>query len=162
MPLTKTTIRALAASTAFVAAGVTLAGAAIFHVPVLGFSRASAATRSAAPPVDAAVAVRRRTVAPVKIVRTRYVDDIVHRPAPVGASRPAVTITTYGTARVSPTMGSEPAVDSSPTSSTTTTTYPSVAPHRDGSEPHDGTADVDSPDSSAHTPEHAPSETVDQ
>ena len=45
VPFTKTTIRAFAASIAFVAAGATLAGAAVFHLPVLGFGSASASRR---------------------------------------------------------------------------------------------------------------------
>ena len=81
MPFTKTTARAFAASIAFVVAGATLAGAAVFHLPVLGFSSASA---SAAPaPVRKVLATHK--VAPRKIVRIRYVDDVVHRPAPVSA-----------------------------------------------------------------------------
>jgi hypothetical protein len=81
MPLKTSTTRALAASLAFVAAGATVAGAAVFHLPVLGFGRAPSA--HAAVPVTPVAA---RKVVPRKVVRTRIVTDIVHRPAPPSAA----------------------------------------------------------------------------
>ncbi len=83
VPLNKTTTRALAASIAFVAAGTTVAGVAVFHLPVLGFGRAAAASAATAPVRSGHTVIRK--VAPIKVVRTRYVDDIVHRPAPTSA-----------------------------------------------------------------------------
>src|SRR5690242_2064464 len=83
MTLTKTTTRALAASIAIVSAGATLAGAAVFHLPVLGFRSAAAAGESS---VHRYVQpVHRHTVRPIVVVRTRYVDDVVHRPAPASS-----------------------------------------------------------------------------
>jgi hypothetical protein len=82
MFFTKTKTRALAASVAFVAAGATVAGAAVFQLPILGFGRAQVASATATP-VDAkpAVTVVRRKIEPKVVVRTRYVTDIVHRRA---------------------------------------------------------------------------------
>jgi hypothetical protein len=90
VPLTKTTIRALAASVAFVAAGATFAAAAVYHLPVLGFSSASVA--SAAPSAASQRRAVPRQVAPRKIVRIRYVDVVVHRPAPPAANATAPAI----------------------------------------------------------------------
>ena len=81
MPFNKTTARAFAASIAFVIAGATLAGAAVFHLPVLGFSSASASAARA--PVRKVLAAHK--VTPRRVVRIRYVDDVVHRPAPVSS-----------------------------------------------------------------------------
>jgi hypothetical protein len=98
VPLTKTTIRALAASIAFIAAGATLAGAAVFHLPVLGFHSASVA--SATPPSTPRALTAHRKIAPRKIVRIRYVDIVVHRPAPpYTRTTTAAIATTY---RVAP------------------------------------------------------------
>ena len=88
VPLTKTTIRALAASIALVAAGATVAGAAVFQLPILGFAQARPCRAAVSP---GGTHVVTRPAAPVKIVRTRYVDDIVHRPAPATAY-PAVRV----------------------------------------------------------------------
>jgi hypothetical protein len=91
VPFTKTTAQAFAAAIAFVVAGAALAGAAVFHLPVLGFSSPSA---SAAPaPVRKVLAAHK--VAPRRTVRTRYVDDVVHRPAPVSAYPAAPVAVTY-------------------------------------------------------------------
>jgi len=91
MPLKTSTTRALAASIAFAAAGATCASAAVFHLPVLGFGRAPKSHVAA--PVIPVVA---RKVEPRKIVRTRIVTDIVHRPtSPSAASTVARGRTTY-------------------------------------------------------------------
>jgi hypothetical protein len=90
VPFTKTTTRALAASVALVAAGATVAAAAVFELPILGFGRATVASASAVP--ARAVAVHRR-VKPKVIVKVRYVDDVVHRPAPVGTDTGSVLMT---------------------------------------------------------------------
>jgi hypothetical protein len=87
VPLSKTTTRAIAASIALVAAGATVAGAAVFHLPMFGFGPTATAGADAAParpPVAPAHKVRPRV-----IVRTRYVDDIVHRPAPRASRAPS-------------------------------------------------------------------------
>jgi hypothetical protein len=85
VPFTKTTTRALAASVALVAAGATVAGAAVFQLPILGFGRANvaSATTTAARPKPALVV---RKVKPKVVVKTRYVVDIVHRRAPARAA----------------------------------------------------------------------------
>jgi hypothetical protein len=83
MTLTKTTTRALAASVAIVSAGAMLAGAAVFHLPVLGFHSVAAASEPQAHGYEHPVA--RHAVRPIAVVRVRYVDDIVHRPAPASA-----------------------------------------------------------------------------
>src|SRR4051794_10594294 len=44
--LNRTTTRALAASVAMVAAGGTVAGAAVFHIPVLGFGAVNAGAKT--------------------------------------------------------------------------------------------------------------------
>jgi hypothetical protein len=82
MTLTKTTTRALAASIAIVSAGATLAGAAVFHLPVLGF-RSAAASESSTHRYEQPIA--RHAVRPIAVVRVRYVEDIVHRPAPASS-----------------------------------------------------------------------------
>jgi hypothetical protein len=82
VPFTKTTTRALAASIALVAAGATVAAAAVFQLPILGFGHASIAAASAVP----ARAVVQRSVEPKVIVKVRYVDDIVHRRAPASTN----------------------------------------------------------------------------
>ncbi len=77
MTLSRTTVRALAASVVFVAAGATVAAAAVFHLPVLGFGPAPSAAAASATPVAAV----RDAVTPRKVYKTRYVDDVVHAPA---------------------------------------------------------------------------------
>ncbi len=86
MSLTTTSVRALAASIAIVASGATFAGAAVFHLPILGFGRTGVA--SAAAPATTAATIAKplaHKVRPKVIVKTRVVTDIVHRPAPVPA-----------------------------------------------------------------------------
>jgi hypothetical protein len=173
MPLTKTTTRAFAASIAFVAAGATVAGAAVFHLPVLGFGPASAATRPL--PGRRAVAVEPRKTEPVKIVRTRYVDDVVHRPAPTsayetqragGAYRaPRVLVASsyqapYAQA-VAPVVTA--ARTAAPEAAAATSTQPRGAPTDDaGSEPDDAVTDHTAPQAPGNTPTTAPAETADQ
>lgn len=128
MHFTKTTIRALAASAVLVAAGSTVAGAAAFHLPILGFGAAPASASPTPASVKPAAPAARRAVRPRKIVKTRYVDDIVHRPAAVSASpsraavgtAPTVAPMTASTSVPPPTVTIDP--------STTSTTAPTVAP----------------------------------
>jgi hypothetical protein len=75
---TKTTARALAAAIAFVIAGGTVAGAAVFHLPILGFGPAPVARTTVAPLTTPTT----RKVQPRVVERTRFVDEVVHRPAP--------------------------------------------------------------------------------
>ena len=84
--LTKTTTRAFAASLAMVAAGGTIAGAAVFHLPILGLGRADAASakRRAARRQARRSGCARRLSRKV-VVKTRYADVIVHVPAPSAA-----------------------------------------------------------------------------
>ena len=79
MPLDRKTARALAASLALVAAGGTVAGAAVFHLPVLGFGPANA--DATARPVAGVSLPKAKKTAPVRVVKTRFVDQIVHKPA---------------------------------------------------------------------------------
>jgi len=132
VPLTKSTIRALAASIALVAAGGTVAAAAVFQLPILGFAQApaSAAVSPGATPVVT------RPAAPVKVVRTRYVYDIVHRPAPASAYPAARVVATTPppatlVAAVAVPATSPPAAGALPPQSP----RPSF---RDGSEPEHG------------------------
>lgn len=130
MPFTKTTTRALAASVALVAAGATVAAAAVFQLPILGFGRATVASASAVP--VRAVVVRQR-VKPKVIVKIRYVDDIVHRPAPVGTDAmrssqattpPSANVAYVSTPMPAPavptTIASRPAALSAPTKTPST------------------------------------------
>lgn len=85
MRFTKSTTRALAASVAFVAAGATVAGAAVFQLPILGFGRADLASATASPAGSRpALPVVRPPAKAEVIVKSRYVDDIVHRRASAG------------------------------------------------------------------------------
>jgi hypothetical protein len=111
--LTKTTTRAIAFSIALVAAGATVAGAAVFQLPILGFGRAAA---------GATAAPARRPVAPHKIrpnviVKTRIVDDIVHRPAPTRA---------YGAPASTPSPAPMVAVSAANSTAVTAPTSPAV------------------------------------
>jgi hypothetical protein len=118
VPFTKTTARAFAASIAFVVAGATLAGAAVFHVPVLGFS--SAAASSTPTPVRKVLAIHK--VAPRKIVRVRYVDEVVHRPAPVSTYSAAPVAVSYQ-APAAPPVAPVVAAPVTPTPRTARATY---------------------------------------
>jgi hypothetical protein len=132
LPFTKSTTRALAASVALVAAGATVAAAAVFQLPILGFGRASVASAIAVPDrVKPPVEVVRRKVKPKVVVKTRYVDDIVHRPAPVrtynvngspGPAQPPATIAFVSTPTPTPTVTVPTAITrpaAAPTPSTT-------------------------------------------
>ncbi len=133
MPFTQTTIRALAASAVLVAAGGTVAGAAVLHAPILGFGRAEAASANAAPSsATPGVPGVERKVRPVVVVKTRYEDEIVHRPAASSYARaasapssaqevsPASPETAPST--TSPTTASSPTTTMAPPVVTTTTT----------------------------------------
>ena len=78
MPLNRTTTRALAASVALVAAGGTVAGAAVFHIPVLGFGASNAGAAATQFVQASAVRTSATKALPRRVVKTRYVDQIVH------------------------------------------------------------------------------------
>ncbi|HTL87658.1 MAG TPA: hypothetical protein VL856_20915 [Acidimicrobiia bacterium] len=130
MPLTQTTTRALAASIAVVAAGATIAGAAVFHLPVFGFGSTSAANAATAPVRSAPTTTN--AVAPIKVVRTRYVDDIVHRPAPVNTR---LTVQTAAPTYPPPPVAPGAFTATSPTIAVATSQSPTRATYHEGSEP---------------------------
>jgi hypothetical protein len=161
VPFTKTTTRALAASIALVAAGATVAAAAVFQLPILGFGHATVASASAVP---ARVVVVRRRVEPKVIVKVRYVDDIVHRRAPVetnaiGSSQmtafqpePVASVSApMPTPAVPTTIARGPAMLRAPTK---------APPTEDGYDAHKD----DGPSPTGHSTEtaHAPAPAVDQ
>ena len=128
--VTKTTAQAFAASIAFIVAGAVVAGAAVFHLPVLGFSAPSA---SAAPaPVRKVLATHK--VTPRRIVRIRYVDDVVHRPAPVSAYPAAPVAVTYQSPPVAPVVAA-PVAATSRTATAAAPRYPARATYREDSQP---------------------------
>lgn len=136
MTFSKTTVRAFAASVALVAAGGTVAGAAVFHWPILGFGRESVAsasdvTRSAVRTVAA------RKPSPRVIVKTRYVDDVVHRRAPSPAYAPTPPATA-AVAVVAPAAAVTSTSSSTPTTlaPSSTTVPPTTVPYVDD-EGHD-------------------------
>ena len=111
MPLNRTTTRALAASVALVAAGGTVAAAAVFHLPVLGFGPANA---GATPQQVAAVSFHADATktAPIRVVRTRFVDQIVHRQTGHRASAaPPVTASAVTTAATTHALTTPTAVE---------------------------------------------------
>ena len=139
MPFSKTTTRAFAASVALVAAGATVAGAAVFHLPILGFGSTAVASATVTPTTahHARVAPRHKVkVKPRVIVKIRYVDDIVHRPAPAPAPAPAPVYTQPPAAAPSvalvsapiPAAASPATIAPPPVARTSTTT---AAPHTD-------------------------------
>jgi hypothetical protein len=94
VPFNRTTIRALAASMAMLTAGGTVAAAAVFHLPVLGFEAAGASASQGH--LEAAVVDTAKPVAPRRVVKTRIVTEIVHHhaaasaaAAPTGVAAPA-------------------------------------------------------------------------
>lgn len=89
MQLNRTTTRALAASVALVAAGGTLAGAAVFHIPVLGFGAANAGATARQIERVASVDTTAKRVAPIRVVKTRFIDQFVHHRAAAAAAAPA-------------------------------------------------------------------------
>lgn len=98
MLLDKTTTRAFAASIALVLAGAVVAGAAVFHLPILGFGSAGAESTVPHPsPSTTAHGVQPRV-----IVRTKYVDDVVHRPAPATSASSASAASSTGSSSGAP------------------------------------------------------------
>ena len=115
MSLNRTTVRALAASVAMFTAGGTVAAAAVFHLPVLGFG--AAGVRAPTAQVERVAAVHAQPVAPIRVVKTRVVNEIVHHhaaaasmSAPVasaalpGAAAPGSVSSTSATTAPSPSM----------------------------------------------------------
>jgi hypothetical protein len=162
MALKRSTARAVAASFAIVVAGATFAGAAVFHLPILGFKSRSPVNgveqRFERPGI---VRAQKRVV-----VRTRYVDVVVHRPsAPVAqppaastfptiASGPAGTTyaTTTPTAPVTPRTTEPTRTSTSAPAPTTTSTVPVLEPE------HDPTDDVPPPSTGPTTTSTEPNE----
>jgi hypothetical protein len=153
MPVSRSTSRAIAASVALVIAGGTLAGAAVFHLPILGFGKgatANAAETRAAQPVEKRVVVR--SPKPRVVLRTRYVNVVVHRRAarplqPSIGSVGSVGSVGWVPASYAPPLATAPAT-TRPTAPartpaytapapTTVTTIPAVTPER---EPEDDSA----------------------
>jgi hypothetical protein len=163
VPLTKTTTRAFAASLVMVAAGGTIAGAAVFHLPILGLGRADVASASAAPVAKRAVPVAPKKVHPKVIVKTRYADQIVHVPAPSVASSATPVAAAVTSAPAQPPAPSPDPVGTIAEPEETTTTPPSpsttVAEHDDEGE-HDH-EDAAEPDEVEHT-HHASDDSVEQ
>ncbi len=154
MSFTKTTTRALAASIAIVAAGATVAAAAVFQLPILGFGSPAVASASATP-VKPTTTVAPRKVVPRIIVKTRYVDDIVHRRAVASARVPAPSYTPLAsTVRSATTLtapaprtSTVPAAAVAPVRMPTTTTTASATWTDDAHGEH--YAETDIPDSGA-------------
>ncbi len=131
MTRTPTTIRALAASVVMVAAAGTIAAAATFHLPVLGFGSAGAAL---AEPPSAAIRTAPRHVEPIRVDRTRVVTSVVHRPSPTVAYAP--TVHTYAPQSV---RAAAPRAVAADTAAPLPTAAPPVAASapRDGHDRHD-------------------------
>ncbi len=150
MPFTQTTVRALAASAVLVAAGGTVAGAAVLHAPILGFGRAEAASANAAPAsATPGVPGVERKVRPRVVVKTRYADEIVHRPAASSYARPASAPSSAqevwssapsetAPTTTSPTTASSPTTTMAPPVVTTTTAPTTWVDDDHGSEAVDG------------------------
>jgi hypothetical protein len=151
VPLSTTTTRALAASLALVAAGATFAGTAAFHLPVLGFTQPARAALAAREPRP--VQVRRLRPKPVRVVRTRVVTDVVHRPAPTPVSAPVAVVSPVPVAAAVPPaivyVPAQPAQQKAPP-------RPVLAPGYHGStEPeHDGRDDSSSGEDHSDAPNH--------
>jgi hypothetical protein len=155
---TKTTTRAFAASLAMVAAGGTIAGAAVFHLPILGLGRADVASADATSTAPKRVvhAVPKKAHRKV-VVKTRYADVIVHVPAPSsGGSGGAAAIPAPSAAPTLQPASSEP-VDSVPevtepeeTTTTSVSTPSTVGEHDDEGEHEDDGEPADAPDVSEH------------
>ena len=157
MQLTKTTTRAFAASLALVAAGGTIAGAAVFHLPILGLGRADAASAKVAPTAPKAAPVAHKAHRKV-IVKTRYADVIVHVPAPsvsgaAGAlSAPPSAARSLQSVPSSAPYNPGPRV-SEPVFTTTTTsgsTTPTVGSYHDDGEHGDSHESQDAPEAPEH------------
>lgn len=161
MHLTKSTTRALAASVVFVAAGATVAGAAVFQLPILGFGPANVASASASTPhVRPPVAAVPRKVAPKVVVKTRYVDDVVHRRAPERAY-PAPTAPGANLAAAAPAtrpIDPAPAMENSSTTAgpSSTTATPTTEWSEDGHEAAEHEREPDDGHSTDTVPGQAP------
>ena len=134
MHLNRTTTRALAASVALVAAGGTVAGAAVFHIPVLGFGAVNAgATGQVAQVANVA---SEKPIAPRRVVKTRFVDQIVHHQAAASHSRgyssaPSATVAAQSGAPMSPSTTAEttpPPSTNPPVTTPPVTEPPTTAP----------------------------------
>lgn len=147
MSLNRTTIRALAASVAMFTAGGTVAAAAVFHLPVLGFDAAGASSPTAQ--VEPVATVHAKPVVPLRVVKTRVVTEIVHHhaaaasmpapAAPFAVPAPAASVSsTSGTTAPSAPVAQQP---TSPTGGG----YETDDGHEDGHDGHGGSEDVPSP-----------------
>ncbi len=159
MQLTKTTTRAFAASLAMVAAGGTIAGAAVFHLPILGINGAAASANTASHKADPAVAAAHNKAHRKVVVKTRFADVVVHVPAPSSGTVAAAADVTAPPAPA-PTM--EPAASTGthdsgskvsepqPTTTTSVATPTTVGGHDDQGE-H---ASEPETEDAAEVPEH--------
>jgi hypothetical protein len=165
MALKRSTARAVAASFAIVIAGGTFAGAAVFHLPILGFGRGL--------PVGA-VAQRFEPAAIVRapkcrvVVRTRDVDVVVHRPSapvpppisstvPIAATGPVgSTYETTTPARLAPGTTAPARTSTGAPVPTTASTIPVLEP--DPEPEHEPTDDVPPPSSGTTTTSTEPNE----
>jgi hypothetical protein len=127
--LNRTTVRALAASVAMFTAGGTVAAAAVFHLPVLGFD--AAAVRAPTAQVERVASVHTQPVAPIRVVKTRVVNEIVHHHA-VAASMPA-PIASAAVRVAAPGSVSS----TSPTTAPPPSMAPPTAPMSGGNDGHD-------------------------
>jgi hypothetical protein len=144
VPFSTTTTRAIAASAAIIAASGTVAGAAVFHVPILGFGRAEIAAATVEPPTNRTPARAPMHSSSRVIVKTRYVDDIVHRRGRIYAA-PTLPTSAPVVAPAGAPSATSPTSTAATTSTTATTTSTSV-PRReddghDGNE-HDGSVET--------------------
>ena len=149
MTRTPQAVRAFAASVVMVTAGGTVATAAVLHLPVLGFGAASAAVASPRVAEHSEPAHR----APIRVVRTRIVDDVVHRPAPISFARPTARPTARSYAPVVQVQPSAPTVANVVSTTTTSTvTMPPPSPTTSGHHQGDhGQEDGHSGDAGGHT-----------
>jgi hypothetical protein len=131
-----------------VAAGGTVASAAVFHLPVLGFGVSNAAASSSPAARVATVHPQAPRAVPRRVVKTRFVDDIVHRRAHGSgvSSVPGSTAGLQAGAVVSPpTAGNDPMADPPPTS----VVDPPDAP-RQGDDGHENDGGQDHEDHGDH------------
>jgi hypothetical protein len=138
-----------------VAAGATVAGAAAFQLPILGFGRAAAgavpAPADRAAPSRHAAAVRAK-VRPKVVVKIRYADEIVHRrvaavttasaptaPGPATTAPTTTAPTTTAPTITAPTTSTTSTTESTTTTTSTSTTSTTIAGSGDDqAEPGDG------------------------
>jgi len=157
--LTKTTTRAFAASLAMVAAGGTIAGAAVFHLPILGINGAAASANSTPHTAEPAAAAAHNKAHRRVVVKTRFADVVVHVPAPSSGTVAAAADVTAPSGPA-PTMEPAPSTGShdsgstisepQPTTTTSVATPTTMGGHDDGGDHASGPETEDA----AEVPEH--------